>query len=477
MKRKLYFIKKYSFACAGLVAVFSAFGQKNVSGIWQGMLTGTQFRLVFHITEDKNGLSASLDSPDQGVMNIKASTITLKGDSVTISFNRPTVTYQGKIANDSSIDGTWIQNNVNASLHLNRTAQAIVLNRPQTPRPPFPYKSQDVIYFNPDKSIQYGATITIPEGKGPFPAALLITGSGQQNRDEEIFGHKPFAVIADYLTRNGYIVLRVDDRSIGQTTGNFATSTSRDFANDAEISLDYLKQRPEVNANKIGLIGHSEGGMIAQVIAAERKDIAFIISLAGPGEKITGLMTHQDSAVLASAGMSKNYVAVYSELYGKLLPAIVAAGSKSDAADTARAVMDQWINRSPKEIVLATTGIHDDASKDKLINKFVDQLYTPWWRYFLTYDPAPNIKKSNAQVLVLNGDKDIQVIAATNLPAWEEALKKSRSKSYEIKKLPGLNHLFQHCMLCTVPEYGKLEETFAPEVLSLMVTWLNAHVK
>jgi len=349
-------------------------------------------------------------------------------------------------------------------------------NRPQTPKPPFPYQSEELLYYNADSSIRYGATLTLPPGKGPFPALLLITGSGQQNRDEEIFRHKPFAVIADYLTRKGIVVLRVDDRGMGQTTGEVRLATSRDFANDAEVSLDYLKKRKEVNVFKIGLLGHSEGGMIAQMIAAERKDIDYLIFLAAPGEPTTRVMSDQNEAFLLKGGLSKSYVDQYLRLYDSLLTGIIHSSSLEDARQKAGKLVDDWRTVTPAEAVKATTGITDTATRQRFINAFAPVVYSPWFRYFLSYDPDTVLPGISAKILALDGDQDIQVIARTNLPAMEASLKKGLSKDYELKELKGLNHLFQHCTTCNVQEYALLEETFAPEVLALIADWLQSHV-
>jgi pimeloyl-ACP methyl ester carboxylesterase len=333
------------------------------------------------------------------------------------------------------------------------------------------------VYSNRDKSIQFGATITKPKGSGPFPAVLLISGSGPQNRDEELFGHKPFAVLADDLTKRGYLVLRVDDRGVGQTTGDFKSATSKDFADDAMAGLDYLKSLPEVDQTKMGLLGHSEGGMIAEMIAAQRKDLDFVILLAAPGEKIIDLMVNQNRAVLQSNGVNKETADAYVALYKPLALVLSSGGDAKALKIAAKQIVANWLKQTPKEIVLATTGIKDEQSEDAFINEFYKTVSQPWFRYFLQYDPAAYVKKIGAKVLALNGDKDIQVLAKTNLAGLKAALQKSPSKTYEVKELKGLNHLFQQCQKCTVGEYGQLEETIAPEVLQAIGEWLVKNVK
>lgn len=469
--------KKYTAFLLMIMLSFSAMAQKKIDGIWEGTLhANVDIRIVFHIHPNGENYTVALDVPDQGAKDIPASAVRVSKDSISVEIEKIHGSYAGRITDDSTITGVWTQGR-GFPLNIKKVREITAVKRPQTPMSPFPYKSEDVVYFNAGKSVRYGATITSPEGKGPFPALLLITGSGQQNRDEEIFQHRPFAVIADYLTRKGYIVMRVDDRGTGQTTGDLTLATSRDFANDAEVSFDYLKMKKEVDPARMGLLGHSEGGMIAQMIAAERKDIGFLVFLAAPGEKTTLLMEEQNAAILRTAGMSQAYTGQYLSLYRSLIPAVTSAPSFAEAKQAASGLVDAWTTKTDKNIVLATTGINSETTKERFINSFVPALYTPWYRYFLSYDPDINLRKIKSKVLALNGDKDIQVIAGTNLPEMKASLKKSLSKDVEIKELTGLNHLFQHCRSCTVQEYGQLEETIAPEVLDTISSWLNAHVK
>ena len=303
------------------VLLFSLFfcglvqAQQNIAGTWAGKLTvpGGSLRLIVHLNQQGDSYSATMDSPDQGAKGIPFSRVHITGDSMILELAAANARYSGKKVNDTTITGQWFQGAA-FPLDLKKSSAGATVaerKRPQTPAPPFPYQSTDVTYHSADRSIQYGATITRPEGNGPFPALLLLTGSGPQNRDEELFGHKPFAVMADYLTRKGYLVLRVDDRGVGQTTGNFSAATTKDFADDAAAGLDYLNSLPDTDKTKIGLLGHSEGGMVAQMVAAQRSDVAFVILLAAPGEKIVDLMTAQNRAVLLSSGIQKEAVEHY----------------------------------------------------------------------------------------------------------------------------------------------------------------------
>ncbi len=463
---------------ATLCFLQATIAQKDAAGIWEGKLNlgATSLRLVFHVQKEGAGYSATMDSPDQSAMGIKASRAIVSGDSLLIDLLAIGGHMAGLLQNDSTCNGVWIQGR-SLPLLLKKVTAVTAPNRPQTPKPPYPYASEEVIYYNKDKAIQYGATITIPNGKGPFPAIVFITGSGQENRDEELFGHKPFLVLADYLTRQGYAVLRVDDRGIGQTTGDVINATSKDFAGDVMTGLDYLKSRKEVDKTKLGLLGHSEGGMIAQLVSAERRDVTFVISMAGPGQRIDSLMAGQNAAIFKSVGFSPSVINDYLKLYNVMVPAIVNAPSATEAKEAVVQLLTNWIKQTPKATVAATTKISTDADKEKYADGLIKQMYNPWYRYFFQYNPPVYIKKITAKVLALNGDKDIQVLAAPNLAGWKAALQESSSKKFEVVELKGLNHLFQHCTTCTAQEYGVIEETIAPEALQTIGAWLKQNVQ
>ncbi|MFZ1083075.1 MAG: alpha/beta fold hydrolase, partial [Candidatus Kryptoniota bacterium] len=259
----------------------------SIVGSWQGTLVagGAKLRIVFHVAKTDSGkLVSTLDSPDQGANGIPVSSTTVNVDSVTLTVASIGGSYVGRISGDkSSIEGKWNQNGLSFDLPLNRTTTEVKFNRPQEPKPPFPYKSEEVSFENETTGMKYAGTLTLPDSGGPFPAVILITGSGAHNRNEEVFGHKPFLVIADYLTRRGIAVLRVDDRGIGGSTGKKSAVTSADHAKDVIAEIEFLKSRCDIDPNKIGLIGHSEGGIIAPLVASQSKDVAFIVMLAGPG--------------------------------------------------------------------------------------------------------------------------------------------------------------------------------------------------
>src|SRR5215831_11087292 len=282
----------------------------DIDGTWMGSLDagGVKLRVVFHITNTEDGLKATMDSPDQGMKGLPATTVTRTGASLKIEAKNINGTYEGKISADvSSIDGTWSQNGGSFPLVLKRTKDEAILEpkRPQVPAKPYPYREEEVTYDNKAQNVTLAATFAIPQGTGPFPAVLLITGSGPQDRDETLLGHKPFLILSDYLTRHGIAVLRADDRGTSKSTGVFSTATSADFATDVEAGVAYLKTRSEINPQRIGLIGHSEGAMIAPMVAARNKDVAYVVMMAGTGVPGDQILVAQGEAIQIANGANR----------------------------------------------------------------------------------------------------------------------------------------------------------------------------
>ena len=466
-----------------LSAIFTtaAFAQPNkFVGIWEGDLNAgmQQLRLVFNITRDESGkLSAAMQSPRQSVTFIPADTIFTSEDVFFIEMRKFNISFSGKLVNDSNISGKFTQGQP-FDLQLKKVEKATAVNkpqRPQTPKPPFPYKSLDISFTNKDQSIKFGATLSLPDTSGSkkYPAVVLITGSGAQDRDETIFGHKPFAVIADHLTKQGFAVLRVDDRGVGRSTGNFSKSTSADFANDTEAALDYLLKNKFIDPKNVGLIGHSEGGQIAPMVAARRKEVKFIVLLAGPGLTGAEVLATQNTAIYQAGGVSKAAAFEYGVMYFNLALDVVKAKDSAQALQNALDILRNWhvADTVKKQFNLAT-----EAGIQAFAKPFVKELYTPWFRFFVNYDPAPVLKKLSCAVLALNGSQDLQVISEWNLNGIRNALAQSKTKNYEIKEIPQLNHLFQTCKKCTLDEYASLEESFSPAALDIMTGWLLKQV-
>lgn len=463
-------------AISKIIPLQKSISARNITGIWEGKLNVNtlSLRLDFHFEKQKDDIyTGTMDSPDQGVKDIPCEQVVLNSDSLRVQV-KMAIGLSGMLTTDTSIVGNWNQGGKIFPITLIKVKELSKNpNRPQTPKPPYTYNSEDVEYNNADKSVHFGATFTYPKGKGPFPTAIMITGSGQQDRDETIFGHKSFAVIADYLAKKGIAVLRVDDRGIGKSTGDVLNATSADFANDVETGLTYLKNRKEVDKKKLGMIGHSEGGLIASIVAARNPDIDFVIMLAGPGVKGSEILLKQTEDIMKSDSVPADAVKEYCVIFKQLLEDFT---SGNDTSIIRKKITSDFTNWKSGQSVktLNALKISPDASGDtKLINLFMQDFSSPWITYFIKSDPKPLIEKFTCKVLALDGSKDLQVNAALNLAAIDKALKKSKSPSYETKELPGLNHLFQHCKKCTVQEYAELEETFAPEALDIMWKWLE----
>jgi hypothetical protein len=441
---------------------------KRASGSWLGKLevSGITLRIVFNLSSvGKDSLTVTLDSPDQGAKGIKIGPVSINGNNIKISAAVLRGEYNGTFKNDTLIEGKWTQAGMTYPLDLAKLKAEFTLNRPQEPKPPYPYNTQDVSFRNEKASINLGGTLTTPAGEGPFPAVILITGSGAQNRNEELMGHKPFLVIADYLTRHGIAVLRYDDRGVGKSEAGPAGATSADFATDVEAAIRYLKSVSSINSKKIGLAGHSEGGFIAPIVAAQDQDVAFIISLAGTGVSGEQVILRQAYDINKASGMSGKELNSSMELSKKLYSVVRKEPDNRKATQRMSAIVKKSLIKEKKS--------------DEEINKGLEQfkasaatITSPWFRYFLFTNPADFWEKVKCPVLALDGEKDLQVAADENLPAIEKAVKKGGNTNIKSLAMPGLNHLFQHCTTGLPSEYGKIEETFATDVLKIMSDWI-----
>jgi pimeloyl-ACP methyl ester carboxylesterase len=358
-----------------------------------------------------------------------------------------------------SIAGIFKQAGQEMPLQLSRVKGEIhqKLNRPQEPKAPFPYTSKDVVIKTKTEGVKLAGTLTIPEGKGPFPAVVLVSGSGPQNRNEELMGHKPFLVIADYLTRNGIAVLRYDDRGTAESTGDFNKATSLDFSNDAEAAFLFLQQQKKIIPSKVGIIGHSEGGMIAPMVAARNPEVGFVVLLAGPGIPIDQLLALQIQKVSEAEGnkIDEKEIQLSKEIY-----AILKANVSNETARKQLEIrIDEYIESRKNE---------ENAGENEQLFSAIDTYLSTWFRYFIQFDPYPYLSKTKCPVLAINGENDVQVTAKENLTALAKILKESGNNTVEIHSLPKLNHLFQHSETGAVSEYVKIEETFSVEVLELM---------
>jgi uncharacterized protein len=445
---------KLAAALAAILLVPALAPAQDITGEWQGTLkTGVlDLRLAVHISKVADGrLSGTMDSLDQGAMGIPITSISFQGSRLVFQVASVRGSYEGTLEG-ATIKGAWTQAG-SLPLALHRATGADEHRRPQNPVKPYPYREEDVSYSNAPAQIRLAATLTIPQGKGPFPAVLLITGSGPQDRDETIMGHKPFLVLADCLTRKGIAVLRADDRGVGRSGGTFDGATTADFAADAESGVAWLKTRPEIDPRKIGLIGHSEGGIIAPMVAARNPSVAFIVLLAGSGVPGDQLLAAQVMA-LAEAGGASHAVA---EKNGQMEREVLAlVKQEKDNAALEKLLREKLAGTMPEAALQAQ----------------LKSIAAPWFRYFIEYDPAPALRKVRCPVLALGGSKDVQVPAAQNLPAIRQALEAGGNKDFEVVEMPGLNHLFQTAKSGSPSEYGQIEETMSPAALERIAVWI-----
>ncbi|MDR0231167.1 MAG: alpha/beta hydrolase [Dysgonamonadaceae bacterium] len=454
-------MKRIFLLTVSLLLAVSSFSQ-DIEGSWNGVLNvGAKLPLVINISENEGIFSATMDSPAQGAKGIPVTTVSFENAKLTFSITNIGVQYEGIWRNDSII-GTFKQNGMTFPLNLSRT-QATEESltptvRPQDPKPPYLYNSENIRFENKEAGITLAGTFTFPKEGKNFPVAVLVTGSGPQNRDEELFGHRPFLVLSDYLTRNGIAVLRYDDRGVAESGGNYQTATLEDFATDAAAAVNFLKTRKEINPKKIGIIGHSMGGTIAFMLAGEKNsDLAYIVSLAGMAISGDSLLRMQ-RYLLANA-----------------------MGIPDEDIEKSQAFMDvvqNVVNKYPEDFILQNMdSIIAEITPDSLkgnetaktsFQQVLKQMMAPEIKSIMNYDPSEVLQKIKCPVLALNGEKDLQVPADANLNRVK-ALVKSQ---VTIKKYPGLNHLFQHCTTGLPNEYGSIEETISPEVLSDIVTWI-----
>ena len=447
---------------------------QEITGTWEGKLKvqGTELRLVFNLSENNGTYGGTMDSPDQNSYSIPLSEVLIKNDSILLTLKAAGISYKGKLQGDAC-EGTFKQGTFKVEMPLIKsTSEVKKLNRPQEPQPPFDYLIEEVQFYNKTAGINLAGTLTIPNGIGPFPVAVLISGSGAQNRDEEIFGHKPFRVIADDFAKKGIAVLRFDDRGTAKSEGNHALATSADFATDVSAAVDFLLGRKEIDSKKIGLVGHSEGGIIAPMVHDMRTDINFMVLMAGTGVRGDKLLLEQQRLIGQANGMTESQLAASAKVNSTLFEIVVNfEGAQEEKTKKLRDCLKETVKENPDLSALS------QEDQESFILKIIQSLNSPWMHYFLKYDPSERLKRTSCAVLAINGTKDLQVPSEMNLIAIEEALKQAGNTNYEIQALDGLNHLFQECESGAPEEYGKIEQTLSPEVLDVMSLWILKTVK
>jgi alpha/beta superfamily hydrolase len=436
---------------------------KSLEGIWFGKLEiPNAATLRMGIIVNNDGTSA-LNIIDQATGNIPIDEAFYDGDTVSFKLNRLGITIKGNVnADKDSIWSKFIQRGGEFTLNLGLVDKLPQLNRPQMPEEPFGYAIEEVEFENNVAGLKLAGTLTIPKSDIHIPAVVLLTGSGQQRRDQDIGGHKHFWVIADYLSNQGIAVLRMDDRGIGGSTGDFGNSTTGDFATDATAAVDYLRSRKEIDVNQIGLIGHSEGGATAVIAASTSKHVKFIISLAGGIENFGDIHIKQISDRLRSQNIPEENIELEAEWRRKLNEIV------REPTDSVIAAEKMWsaYNLLPEEDIKTMNW------PEGRMNHMVSQLLSPWWRYSISLDVISLYMDLNVPALLLFGSKDVQLNASTNMPLIEEAVNVNKKTNINIQLIDGVNHLFQTAGTGSEYEYIQIEETISPGVLKLLSEWI-----
>lgn len=458
-----------SFTILMLFFLAAASAQSPVVGTWNGALElgSTQLRIVFHISEKDGKFSSTMDSPDQGAKGLPVGETTYKNRELHLGMPNMMAEYNAKLdSKDPNIlVGDFTQRGQEFKLVMVRGSVEEEDLRPQEPKPPFKYYTEDVTFKNEKDGITLTGTLTKPRKRGKYRAVVLVSGSGPQDRNEEILGHKPFWVIADYLTKNGYAVLRYDDRGTAKSKGNFSTATTFDLAEDAKSAVSFLKTQKGIT--DIGIIGHSEGGLIAPIVASEMPDLAFIVLMAGPGVKGSELLLMQQDAIGRATSLDQTEVMRNIDINKGAFKII----NTQPNLETATNYLDLYLKQ--KMAAIPDSLNPSGASDEVMIQTYLNQYTSPWMYNFIKTDPVVFLKEVSCPVLAINGSKDLQVPAKANLNAIEKALKNGNNPKATFIEFENLNHLFQECETGLPMEYGSITQTISPKVLEKMAKWMD----
>ncbi|MFY0672948.1 MAG: alpha/beta hydrolase [Bacteroidia bacterium] len=449
-----------------LFMVQNTFAQ-TVAGNWNGALEigKIKLRIVFHITENKGEYNSTMDSPDQGAKDLPVGSTTFKDGVLTLKMPNLKAEFVGNWSEEMPdfINGTFTQRGKTFELNLARGD--FKLNRPQEPKPPYKYFSEDVAFENTEDNVTLAGTLTKPKRRGKYKAVVMVSGSGPQNRDEEMLGHKPFLVIADYLTKAGYAVLRYDDRGVGGSTGDFSKATTFDLARDANAAVEFLSNRKDIT--EIGIIGHSEGGLIAPMVASNNKKVKTIVMLAGPGIQGGELLKLQQELIATANGESENDI----ETMKKINVGAIDIITNSKDYGSAYGALTKYFGETLEEL---PDSLNPDGSSDtELRQTYMASYGTKWMFEFIRINPADYISKLDCSVLALFGGLDLQVPSKENSVGVQKAKSKAPNSELKLTTLSHLNHLFQECETGSPSEYSEIEETFSSKALKQIELWLN----
>ncbi|MFA7389057.1 MAG: alpha/beta fold hydrolase [Proteiniphilum sp.] len=459
-------MNKPAFITLLLLISSGIFAQEPIVGSWEGTLhiQNKALRIRFHIEASDSLYHSRMDSPDQGAFDLPTTRTSFRDNKLEIIASGLGLFYRGTLLQDT-IEGTLNQGGMPLPLNLYRFVKTAP-DRPQTPQEPFPYAAEELLIPAGDGDRVLGATLTLPAGKGPFPAVMLIAGSGPNDRDETVFGHKPFLVIADHLTRQGFAVLRYDKRGVGKSTGNFSTATIEDFANDARAVVNYLKQQEEIDPDRIGLLGHSEGGLVSAMLAAGNRDIAFAVLMAAPGTTGMEIVLDQNQISLTHQGVEPETIEELQKLNRETFGMLLEWKGTEEDRTALRDQLSRFWNKLPLLVRMK-------VEKEAFLRSQFNAMTMPGYLSFLRADPSLYLKEVTCPLLALNGEKDTQVPAMKNIRAITSALEIAGNKNVETRIYPGLNHLFQECITGLTDEYAKSEQTLAPVMLNEVGEWLK----
>lgn len=432
----------------------------DVVGTWHGTLTvgANDLRMVVHIETAGDSLTATMDSPDQGATGIPVQEVSVSADSLSLDVSVVNGRFEGVVSSEGQvIEGTWTQNGQSFPLTLERgDVERAELQRPQTPEPPYPYDTTNVSLRNEEAGITLAGTLSLPEGEGPHPAVVLVSGSGSQDRRSVVAGHALFRVVADHLTRQGIAVFRYDERGVGASTGTFSSATTEDLAADVRAIVEGLSERSDLGS--LGVYGHSEGGIVAPLVARELDTVEFLVLLVPPGVPGVELIPEQAAQITRANGRPAEQVDSIRTLQRRIVSTVAEAPDSTAAAHQLKELLSEL-----------------DGSGGQ-VERQIEQLTRSWYRSFLTLDPAPALRDVDVPVLVLFGENDLQVPPGQNRPPVEAALRANTRDEVTVKTISGVNHLFQPSDTGLPNEYQSIDTTMAPEVLESISDWMLGRV-
>ncbi len=452
--------------CSTLLILSMFLNASDILGQWNGMLDvmGIKLRIIIHVSHSDVGYVATLDSPDQNTYGLIADSVSFDESVFEFSLNSIRASYKGTLKDDI-IEGVFSQAKMDFPLQLCREAAAApAYIRPQEPQEPFPYQEEEVIFENKKAGIKLHGTITKPTDKDEYLGVVLVSGSGPQNRDEEIFGHKPFWVLADHLSRNGIVVLRYDDRGTAKSEGDFGTATTYDLLDDALAAVEYLKNQPQIS--KVGIIGHSEGGIIAPMAATMDQALAFIVILAGTGVRGDELLMRQVQDIMLLNGEVEEELEETMAFNRKIYDLVL--------AETDETRIHEELDKMIMEAFEKNSSFIQDHTIEQFKEQIQEQIFDPWMQSFIRLNPKDYLKQLKIPVLAVGGSLDMQVSADVNLGAISSALEEAGNKHFKTIEYPGLNHLFQNCKTGNPSEYASIEETFNEAVMKDIVEWIES---